>query len=88
MYKIIGLWFSFAVLLVANENFIVLSQSDTLYTTDQEQVKYQHILEIDSDLSHLMAMTASKNDIVNVSNYYMLKVGPFRRNDILAIANT
>jgi CheY-like chemotaxis protein/signal transduction histidine kinase len=86
MYKIIGLWFSFAVLLVANENFIVLSQSDTLDTTEQAQVKYQHILEADSDLSHLMAMTASKNDIVNVSNYYMLKVGPFRRNDILAIA--
>jgi len=85
MYKSIGLWFSLAILLVANENFIVLSQSNTYDTLNQVKIKYQALLQVDESLAKILPKISSQSNIVNVNNHYLLKVGPFKRNDILAI---
>ena len=85
MYKMIGLWFLMTVLLVANENFIVLSQSDRVENIEQTKVKYQQILQTDKALSQILAMTPIESNTVNINQHYMLKIGPFKRNDILAI---
>jgi len=85
MYKMIGLWFLMTVLLVANENFIVLSQSDRVENIEQTKVKYQQILQTDKALSQILAMTPIESHTVNINQHYVLKIGPFKRNDILAI---
>jgi hypothetical protein len=85
MYKILGLWFTLALLLVANENFIVLSQSDTLNESNQNKTKYEQIIQSDSKLFNLLTTVNVKENIVQVGEQYLLKIGPFNRNDTLAI---
>ena len=84
MHKIIGLWFALVLLSFSNENFIVLSQGD-LEEINQDKANYEYIIQTDKMLSNVLAKSVSKIKIVTIRNQYLLELGPFSRNDVLAI---
>ena len=86
MRKIIGLWFAFILALLANENVIVLLQSDSTEKIEYAKIQYQTLLENDASLAEMLSASQIKEKVVVLHDKELLQVGPFERNDLLALA--
>ncbi len=77
IYLIVCVWFCFALSVMATENFIVLAHGNT-EAIDIEKKRYEEVVKNDSTIG----LEAS---ITGMGTASILKIGPFERNDVLAI---
>ena len=78
IYLIICIWFCFALSVMATENFIVLAHGNT-EVIDIEKKRYEEVVKNDPSIG-IEASITSMNAVS------ILKIGPFERNEALAIA--
>jgi hypothetical protein len=86
MYKVIVVFiavlFSF---LSAEESFIVLTKGEDQKIILQKQDRYETLVKKDLTLHSLMQDEKFGSTISKVGTAYILKVGPFKNNDTLAL---
>ncbi|HIP20689.1 MAG TPA: hypothetical protein EYG70_06160 [Sulfurimonas sp.] len=78
MYRMVWLWLVMIGVCVASESFIVLTYGEQ--ETMIEQEKTYAIFAHEDEITHL------ETQVVKIADSYMLRVGPYMRDDALALS--
>ena len=86
MHKVIVIFIAlFCSMLSAEGSFIVLTKGEDQKGISQKQDQYEALMQKDITLRSLMQDEKFKPTISKIDNAYILKVGPFKNNDALAL---
>ncbi len=86
MHKVIVIFIAvFCSILSAEGSFIVLTKGEDQKNISQKQSQYEALVQKDITLRSLVQDEKFKPVISKIDNAYILKVGPFKNNDALAL---
>ncbi len=84
-YLLYLLLLSVALFGQASQSAIVLAVSDSQNTIDLDKIKFQQLVQENSLLSQVEAAEKFEAKVVEVDGMYVLKVGPFKSGDAMAL---
>ena len=85
IYSILLLMFMLVQAVTAGENFIVLDSGDDKEKIVEKKKRYEESMQNDKTVQGFIDGSKFQTEIKQVDQFYILKVGPFDGNDLLAL---